>query len=76
MKKTRFRVSKNDTIKATATGKNGFLCSLYDSQFTTISEIVSSLIRKVPHYSGKKIEISIYNEDKQTSKCLTVNVNR
>ena len=45
MKKQRFRISKNDEIKATASGSDGLLSSLYDSQFTTIGEVVGVLMR-------------------------------
>lgn len=74
--KKRFRVSKNDTIKATASGQNGLLSSVYDSEFTTTDQIVSRLISKIPYYSGKSIEISIYNIDKQTVKYITKKVNK
>ncbi len=74
--KTRFRIAKNDTIKATAIGNGKLLSSVYDSQFTTISEVTGLLISRVGFFSGKKIEISIYNQDKQTSKYLTVCVNK
>ena len=65
MKNQRFRISKNDTIKATAFTGGKLLASLYDSQFTTIDQITSTLIGKIPYFSGKSIEISIYNETKQ-----------
>lgn len=76
MKNQRFRVSKNDTIKATASGKNNLLASVYDSEFTTINQVVSLLISRIPYYSGKTIEISIYNIDKQTVKYITKKVNK
>lgn len=76
MKNQRFRVSKNDTIKATASGENGLLSTVYDSEFTTIDQIVSRLISKIPYYSGGTIEISIYNIDKQTVKYITKKVNK
>ena len=77
MKQTRFRISKNDTIKATISDSNGkLLSSLYDSQFTTISEVVSALIGKVAHTSTKMVNITIFNEDKDTVKHLTKLVNK
>ena len=74
--KKRFRLSVNDTVKATAYSNGKLLASLYDSQFTTIEQITSTLIRKIPYFSGKIIEISIHNETKDTSKYLTIKVNK
>ena len=77
MKNQRFRISKNDEIKATACTIEGvLLSSLYDSQFTTIREVVGVLIRKIPYYSGKKIEVKIWNITSDEVKYLTVNVSR
>ena len=77
MKKQRFRISKNDEIKATAcTIEGDLLSSVYDSQFTTIGEVVGVLLRKIPHYSGKKIEVKIWNITTDKVKYLTINVNK
>ena len=77
MKNQRFRISKNDEIKATACTADGvLLSSLCDSQFTTISEVIGVLMRKIPYYSGKKIEVKIWNITTDKVKYLTVNVNK
>ena len=77
MKKQRFRISKNDEIKASACSIGGdLLSSLYDSQFTTIGEVVSVLLRKIPYYSGKKIDVKIWNITTDKVKHLTINVNK
>lgn len=76
MKTTKFRISKNDEIKATASGSAGLLSSVYDSQFTTISEVIGVLLRKIPYYSGKKIDVEIFNMTKDKVKYLSINVNR
>ena len=76
MKKQRFRISKNDEIKATASGSSGLLSSVYDSQFTTIGEVIGALLRKIPYYSGKKIEVKIWNITTDKVKNLTINVNK
>ena len=77
MKNQRFRISKNDEIKATACTIEGvLLASLYDSQFTKIGEVIGVLMRKIPHYSGKKIEVKIWNITTDKVKYLTVNVNK
>ena len=76
MKTKRFRISKNDEIKATATGSAGLLSSLYDSQFTTIGDVVGVLIRKIPYYSGKKIDVKIWNITKDEVKNFSINVNK
>ena len=77
MKKQRFRISKNDEIKATACAADGdLLSSVYDSQFTTIGEVIGVLMRKIPYYSGKKIEVKIWNVTTDKIKYLTVSVNK
>ena len=77
MKNQRFRISKNDEIKATANSvSGGLLSSVYDSQFTTIGEVLGVLIRKIPYYSGKKIEVKIWNVTKDKVKYLSINVNK
>ena len=76
MENKRFRISKNDEIKATASGSTGLLSSLYDSQFTTIGEVIGVLMQKIPYYSGKKIEVKIWNITKDEVKNLTINVNK
>ena len=77
MKNQRFRISKNDEIKATACAiDGGLLASVYDSQFTAIGEVVGVLIRKIPYYSGKKIEVKIWNITNDKVKYLTINVNK
>ena len=77
MKTQRFRISKNDEIKATACGVSGdLLSSVYDSQFTTIGEVIGVLMRKIPYYSGKKIEVKIWSITEDEIKYLTVNVNK
>ena len=77
MKTKRFRISKNDEIKASACAVGGgLLSSVYDSQFTTLNEVVGVLMRKIPYYSGKKIEVKIWNLTNDKVKYLTVNVNK
>ena len=76
MKTTKFRISKNDEIKATASGSGCLLSSVYDSQFTTIGEVIGVLMRKIPYYSGKKIDVEIYNTTKEAVKYLSINVNK
>ena len=73
--KTKFRISKDDTIKAAIRGNGRLLAIVYDSQFTTIDEVVGRLISKVPYFSGSKVEISIRNETKGKSKYITKSVN-
>jgi hypothetical protein len=73
----KFRIKNCETVKATAssekTGK--LLSSLYDGGFTTIKAVERALIRKIPHFEGKKINITITNLDKEISKNYTINVN-
>ena len=77
MKNQRFRISKNDEIKATASAvSGGLLSSVYDSQFTTIGEVIGVLLRKIPYYSGKKIEVKIWNVTTDKIKYMTVSVNK
>lgn len=75
--KTRFRISANDTIKATMSSAEGKLLStVYDSQFTTIGEVVSVLIARVPYTPTKSVSISIYNETKDEVKYIQKRVNK
>ena len=74
--RTRFKISKNDTIKAFVHANNKLLASVYDSGFTTINEVVNRLISKIPYTNSKKLEISIHNNDKEQSKYITKKVNR
>lgn len=61
----RFRISKHDMVKAHIFNKDGkLLTTLYDSGFTTIDQIKTTLRGKVNGYN--KTSISISNEDKQT----------
>ena len=72
-----FKIAKKDCIKAFAvsntTGK--ILSSVYDSGFTTISEVQSTLLRKIPFFGGKKINIQITNLDKEKYKSFDISVN-
>ena len=74
----RFRVKNNDTVKASCSNKETgkFLSSIYDSGFTTIGQIESALMRKIPYTSAKNIDICIVNCDEQTSKAYTKRVNK
>ena len=77
MKNQRFRISKDNEIKATACTIEGvLLASLYDSQFTTIGEVIGVLIRKIPYCTSKKIDVKIWNITTDKVKYLTVNVNK
>ena len=77
MKKTRFRIKENDTIKATISDDNTgkLLATVYDSGFTTIGEVVSRLLSKCEYTSARTVYISIYNQEteqiKQFKKHLT-----
>lgn len=69
------RISRKDEIKATAMGDREMLASLFDSGFTTLAEVEKALIRKIPFYSGSKLNITITNLDKQESKNYDLKVN-
>lgn len=73
----RFRIKETDTIKATATSSKTrkLLCSMYDSGFTTIEGVQTALLKKIPFFGGKSIDISITNLDKEQYKNLTIRVN-
>jgi len=76
--KIKFRIKENDTIYATVSNKESgkLLASLYDSGFTTIGQVESSLLRKIPYTSAKKLDFTVTNKDEQTSKCYTKKVNK
>lgn len=77
MRSFRFRIKEKDTIKATVSSvmTRKILASVYDSGFTTISEIEAELIRKIPHFEGKEVLITITNIDKEESKQYTIKTN-
>ena len=65
MKATRrFRLSKNETIKANLMSENGkLLASIYDSGFTTKDGVFTALCRKTPFYGGNTVDVTISTED-------------
>lgn len=72
----RFRIVYNDTIKAYLYNSKGkLLTTIYDSGFTKIKEVEYPLLKKVPYFSGKRLEVSILNEDKGTHKRYEIAVN-
>jgi hypothetical protein len=74
----RFRIKERDTVRARAvsvkTGK--LLSTVYDSGFTTIKGVERELVRKIPHFEGKAIEVQITNLDESISKDYTIRVNQ
>jgi len=65
----RFRVYKNDTIKATLCTNGKLVSSLYDGGFSTIKEIENVLLRRGNYYGViKTLDFSITNLDKETCK--------
>jgi hypothetical protein len=76
MGKKRFRLSKNDTVKATLSGERGLLAAIYDSEFTTKDAVYNALCRKVPHYAGKVVECHISIPEKEISTTFNKKVNR
>ena len=64
--KTRFRVNRNDTVKAQLVDKEGkLLTSLYDSGFTTIKQCYNAVLSKCCN-PPKETRFNIYNEDQDT----------
>lgn len=62
--KTRFRLSKNDTVKGFLLSPRGkILASIYDSGFRTKNGVYRALVRKVGYYEGKSVTCSITTED-------------
>jgi hypothetical protein len=76
MSKKRFRLSENDTVKATISGNGKLLASLYDSGFSTKDAVFHALCRKVPYYAGKAVECHISVPEKEISTYFTKKVNR
>lgn len=65
--KTKFRVSANDTIKAMIFSNNKLVSQLYDSGFTTINQVKTTLKNKLNDYNKKgSFTYSILNETKDT----------
>ena len=62
----RFRVNKNDSIKAKLVNKDGkLLVTLYDSGFASIDEVRRALLRKAVN-PPKGTKINIFNIDTDT----------
>lgn len=62
----RFRVNKNDIIKAKLVDKDGKqLVSIYDSGYASIDEVRRALLRKVVN-PPKGTKINIFNIDADT----------
>lgn len=72
-----FRIKESDTVRAHVLNMEGtILATIYDSGFTTIKQVQSALLRKIPHFVGRKVDISIFNIDKDIYKRYTINVNQ
>lgn len=72
-----FRIKSKDTIKAFALNLDGkILSSIYDSNFTKISEVQRVLLSKIPYYNGKKIEIRITNVEEEKFKTYYIKSNQ
>jgi hypothetical protein len=76
MKDRRFRLSRNDTVKATISADRKLLASLYDSGFNTKDAIFNALCRKIPYYTGKIVECHISIPDKEISTTFLKRVNK
>lgn len=62
----RFRVNKNDAVRAKLVDKDGkLIVSLYDSGFTSIEEVRIALLRKAVN-PPKGTKINIFNIDADT----------
>ena len=71
-----FRIKESDTVRANVLSVEGrVLATVYDSGFKTIKQVESTLLRKIPHFGGKKLQLSILNIDKDIYKRYTINVN-
>lgn len=76
VKQMRFRIAYNDTIRANILSMEGkVLATVYDSGFKTIKQVEQTLINKIPYFSGKEVQISIFNIDKDIYKRYNVKVN-
>ena len=71
--KTRVRIREKDTVKAYLTKGGKLIASLYDSGFTTVSQVIATLDNKVSDYNKGKGELyySILNEDKGEHKGIS-----
>lgn len=68
MGKNRNRISEKDCIKAHSFDREGkILATVYDSGFTCISSVISTLKSKGSGWLRPIYEVSIYNIDKDWS---------
>lgn len=73
----RFRLAYNDTVRAYLYNSKGqIIATLYDSGYTTIKQVETALLKKVPYYSGKRIDVSTANDTKGTYKMYKRTVNQ
>lgn len=65
----RFRISYKDTVRAYLYNSKGqMIATLYDSGYTTIKQVETALIKKVPYFSGKRLEVSISKAHTNSTK--------
>ena len=77
--KTRFRISKTDTIKGTLTINGKLVSSCYDSGFTRISDVVAYMTPKMSDYDKGRHGVyyfGIYNTDKDEFKLIEKNIKK
>ena len=74
----KFRIKQSDTIKATLIEQRSgrLIATVYDSEFTTINQVVRALFNKVRYTTAKKVNVAIHNLDKEQSKHFVLNVNK
>jgi hypothetical protein len=75
----RFRINKDNTVLGTVsslgTHNDHLLASVYDSGFTTINQIISTLNRKIAFYGGNKLSYRIAIPEKELVKYIIKKVN-
>ena len=72
------RISTKDEIKANVYNPKTrkLLAYLFDDNFSTIKEIESALLKKIPFTYARELEVSIYNLTKEEGKTYTIRVNQ
>ncbi len=75
--KQSFRLSKSDSVRVEAVSPSGRLLAIYtDDGYTKIAQCIATILRKIPHYEGARIDVRITNLTKETFTNRFIKVNK
>lgn len=74
--KSRFRLYEKDEVKIEAVSNGKLLATVRDSGFGKVAQAVGAVLRKIPHFAGKTIEVRITNLTRDTYTYRYIATNR